>query len=63
MFDEGAQARVLADLEAAAEGVLAESIDGQRYQLVAFQAQQGGSIARQQAAKGFEQAAVAFAVR
>ncbi|MNP23677.1 hypothetical protein D3C76_1163940 [compost metagenome] len=57
------EARVLTDLEAAPEGIFTQAIDGQWHQPLAIQAQEGGSIAREQGAHGFQQAPIAFAFR
>ncbi|MNT32529.1 hypothetical protein D3C72_1684160 [compost metagenome] len=56
------QPRVFGDLEAPPQGVLAQAIHRQGHQLVTVQAQQGGGIAGQEPAQGFEQAPVAFAL-
>jgi hypothetical protein len=49
------------NLEAATEGVGAQAVHRQRHQPFAVEAQQGGRVARQQGAHGFEQAAIALA--
>jgi hypothetical protein len=55
------KARVFADLEAPAEGVGAQTVDGQRHQPFAVEAQQRGGIAGQQGAHGFQQAPITLA--
>ncbi|MNJ61804.1 hypothetical protein D3C77_576100 [compost metagenome] len=60
--EDRCKAWMLIDLEAPPEGVGAQAVHRQRHQPFAVQAQQRGGIARQQAAHGFEQAPVAFAL-
>ncbi|MNL22938.1 hypothetical protein D3C87_1443020 [compost metagenome] len=55
------EARVFADLEASAEGVGTQAVDGQRHQPFAIETQQGGGIAGQQGAHGFQQASITLA--
>ncbi|MNO94377.1 hypothetical protein D3C76_859950 [compost metagenome] len=62
-FEKRLQTGVLGNLETPTEGIRAEAVHRQRDQLVALQAQQGGGVAGQQLAQGFQQAAIAFAVR
>ncbi|MNR42214.1 hypothetical protein D3C85_1607070 [compost metagenome] len=57
------ETRVFADLEASAECVGAQPVDGQRHQPFAIKAQQGSGIAGQEGAHGFEQASIALAFR
>ncbi|MNJ76121.1 hypothetical protein D3C77_733380 [compost metagenome] len=50
------------DLEASPQRVRAQTIDCQWHQPITIQAQKRGSVARQQAAHGFEQTSIAFAL-
>ncbi|MNE33714.1 hypothetical protein D3C80_1274010 [compost metagenome] len=56
------ETRVLADLEAPAEGVGTQAVDGQRHQPFTIKTQQGGGVAREQGAHGFQQASITFAL-
>ncbi|MNP14490.1 hypothetical protein D3C76_1068170 [compost metagenome] len=61
-FHQCLQPRMLGDLEAPSQGVLAQAVHRQGHQLITVQAQQGGGIAGQEPAQRFEQAPVAFAL-
>ncbi|MNJ04359.1 hypothetical protein D3C73_1650750 [compost metagenome] len=52
---------MFADLETPAEGVGTQSVDSQRYQPFAIQAQKGGRVAWEQGAHGFQQASITLA--
>ena len=62
VFQQCSQARMLADLEASAQGIGAEPLDRQGHQDVAIKPQQRHGIARKELAQGRKQAAVTFAV-
>jgi hypothetical protein len=59
---QGREARVLGHLEAPAQGVARQAVNGQGHQGVAVQAQQGHRVAGKERAQGVQQAAVALAL-
>ncbi|MNE90420.1 hypothetical protein D3C80_1879310 [compost metagenome] len=60
--EQRCETRVLADLEAPTEGVGTQAVDGQWHQPFTIKAQQGGGIAWEQGAHGFQQAAITLAL-